>query len=423
MVVTALGSSPGGGGSTLVLVNDNPLTVPIGGIGTLTPNNLNVGDSGFTAAQLTWSVVSLPAHGTVLKNGITTTQFTQADINNGLITYQEDGSVATSDTISLFATDPAGNSVSAAFSFIINSTPAGGVGLIGGLDVNSQLELLYLAYYNRPADAPGFAYWQGQITQAETSGRSELTAITNVADRFEPQAEAFALYPFLKNAGADLTTPAGQAGLSTLIGTVYGNLFGRVPDAGGASYWVGQITSGAVPLGEAILAIANGAAGTDVVTVRNKIAAALIVTEASPLSSAAVSSVSSRLPANVALTISASGTAIDPGTGTHVIQFIPGASADTMVLHIGGTDQITGFDIAAGDALDVRGLIAEARLNLEDVLPNLSFYLTISDAGPDAMLLFDTPGHGSGRAVAVLRNAGNTVRNLSDLTGRNAIQT
>jgi hypothetical protein len=42
-------------------------------------------------------------------------------------------------------------------------------------------------------------------------------------------------------------------------------------DSGG-EYWVDQIVTGSVPVGESILAIANGAQGSDATVVMNKIA-------------------------------------------------------------------------------------------------------------------------------------------------------
>ena len=53
------------------------------------------------------------------------------------------------------------------------------------------------------------------------------------------------------------------------------NMFDHAADPAGAAYWLGQITTGAVGLGSAILAIANGATGTDATEVQNKISVAL----------------------------------------------------------------------------------------------------------------------------------------------------
>ena len=123
------------------------------------------------------------------------------------------------------------------------------------------------------------------------------------------------------------------------------------------------------------------------------------------------------------IVISASNSVIDPGTGGSSIQFIAGAGHDTVVLHQGATDLISGFDPAAGDALDVRGLFAASGLNAADVMPNLGAYLTVAGQGADAALLFDPTGHGGGNVVAVLTGLGGAVPNTATLTGRGAVLT
>jgi hypothetical protein len=150
-----------------------------------------------------------------------------------------------------------------------------GTGLIGGLNFNQQLELVYIAYFDRAADGGGFAFWGGQNLQGQESGQSAALALTNIANSFALQPETYALYPFLSTPDLNLNTPAAQAGLTSFITSLYENLFDRAPDAPGEAYWVGQLTSGAVGLGAAALAIASGATGADVIEVQNKIAVAL----------------------------------------------------------------------------------------------------------------------------------------------------
>ena len=334
--------------------------------------------------------------------------------------------------------------------------------LINSLSVNQQLELVYIAYFNRAADGGGFTYWQGQTA---------YLTLTSIADAFAPQAETIGLYPFLSTPNLNLNTPAAQSGLTTFINSVYQNMLGHAADAAGAAYWLGQITSGSVGLGAAALAIANGATGADAIELQNKITVALDFTTrtsavglngsgasaASLLSAAhnvlsgvdgtslndssvtagenatiayissAKSGTGSALAASAAaangpITISVSNSTIDPGAGNHTIQFLAGASADTVVLHSGGTDQIFGFDLTAGDALDLTSLFAGAGLNVQDALLSLGSYLSIIDQGADAELLFDPLGQGHGGAVAVLRNLGSEVTNLGVLTSRNAVQ-
>ena len=96
--------------------------------------------------------------------------------------------------------------------------------------------------------------------------------MNNIANAFTPQPETIALYPFLGTPNIDLSSPSGQTGLTTfhqqsLPKTCSAMRLTRP----GAAYWVGQITTGAVGLGAAALAIANGATGADAIAVQNKV--------------------------------------------------------------------------------------------------------------------------------------------------------
>ena len=154
-------------------------------------------------------------------------------------------------------------------------------GLLSLLSSDQQTELIYIGYYDRAADGGGFNFWEGQdaLAQAPTTtggfGQSAAVALTNIANSFTPQAETIAIYPFLSNPNPNFSDPTVQAGLTTFIENVYGNLFGHSADSGGLAYWTGQIESGAVGLGAAVLAIANGATGSDAIILENKITVAL----------------------------------------------------------------------------------------------------------------------------------------------------
>jgi Cadherin-like/FG-GAP-like repeat len=105
-------------------VNDNPLSVKLGGTGTITSNLLQVSDPDNTDAQLTYTVVAAPLDGTLLKNGVATSSFTQDDIDNNRITYHETANNVTSDSFTFNVSDPAGNhTANASFQINIPRTP------------------------------------------------------------------------------------------------------------------------------------------------------------------------------------------------------------------------------------------------------------------------------------------------------------
>ncbi|WP_254509452.1 beta strand repeat-containing protein [Anatilimnocola floriformis] len=117
---------------TITAVNDAPvlavntgLTVFEGDAATtITSAQLAVTDVDNGAAQIVFTVLSIPANGTLALSGTAlgiNATFTQADINNGLVTYAHNGSETTSDTFSFSVTD--GNTTIASTPFAITVTP------------------------------------------------------------------------------------------------------------------------------------------------------------------------------------------------------------------------------------------------------------------------------------------------------------
>jgi hypothetical protein len=119
------------------------------------------------------------------------------------------------------------------------------------------------------------------------------------------------------------------------------------------------------------------------------------------------------------ITVSSSDQLVDPGTGSFTIQFLPGTSKDTLVLHTGGTDQVSGFD-PASDVLDLSALAAGTGLGLTGNLSALSNYVSVADQGGNAVVQFSSAGTGGGGTVAVLQGLGGT--SLATLIAQGAIR-
>ncbi len=119
----------------------------------------------------------------------------------------------------------------------------------------ADIQKLYIAYFNRPADPNGLTYW---MAQGLTLGQ--------IADSFSKQAEYATVF-------------AGKTTEDT-VNTIYNNLFGHKADVAGLNYWTGQLLNGKVTLGQAALAILGGATGADKVAVDSKVAAATSFTTA-----------------------------------------------------------------------------------------------------------------------------------------------
>ncbi len=119
----------------------------------------------------------------------------------------------------------------------------------------AQIQNAYVAFFNRPADVAGLNYWSSYAGSA-----------ADLLDTFAQSAEYQDLYANLNN--------------TQLVNAVYKNLFNHAPDVAGLNYWVAQLDSGALSIGNVAYAINKGAQGTDAAIITNKVAAAEAFTDA-----------------------------------------------------------------------------------------------------------------------------------------------
>ncbi len=129
-----------------------------------------------------------------------------------------------------------------------------------------EIQNLYIAYFNRPADVDGLAYWQ-------TGAQANMTAV-QIAELFSAQKE-------YASAFANFST-------SQTINALYKNLFNHAADSAGLTYWVGQINNGTFTIGQAAIAILTGATGADAVAVTSKFNAASAFTSKMSTNTAAI---------------------------------------------------------------------------------------------------------------------------------------
>ncbi|MDX6531732.1 MAG: hypothetical protein QOH41_4022 [Blastocatellia bacterium] len=109
------------------IANNTGITVNEGSTGnTISSAQLSVTDPDNTAGQLTYTVGTAPAKGTLKRSGSGLSggsTFTQDDVNSSLITYDHDGSETTSDSFMFTVSDGAGGSIgSTPFSIIVTPT-------------------------------------------------------------------------------------------------------------------------------------------------------------------------------------------------------------------------------------------------------------------------------------------------------------
>ena len=118
-----------------------------------------------------------------------------------------------------------------------------------------QVQNAYVAFFNRPADVEGLAYW-----------KSYPGATADLYNTFAQSKEYNSLYANMNNTQA--------------VNAVYQNLFGRSPDVEGLNYWVSQLSNGALKIGTIADAVNRGAQGTDALIISHKVTAAVNFTQA-----------------------------------------------------------------------------------------------------------------------------------------------
>jgi len=113
------------------------------------------------------------------------------------------------------------------------------------------LQKAYVAYYGRPADPPGQAYWAGRLDAAGGS-------ISAIIDAFGNSNEFNQRY--------------GGLSFSALVTNIYQQALARDPDAGGLAFYVGELQAGRRTLQTIALDVVNGATlGRDATVVANKL--------------------------------------------------------------------------------------------------------------------------------------------------------
>jgi len=124
------------------------------------------------------------------------------------------------------------------------------------------IQQLYVAYYNRPADVAGLAFW----VNAYNNG----TSIDTISKNFNNAAEYTNAY-------------AGKSA-DAIVNTVYQNLFGRTADSVGLDFWGKKIAAKEITVADLVKFItagalnADGTPNADGAVFNNKVAAAVAFT-------------------------------------------------------------------------------------------------------------------------------------------------
>lgn len=106
----------------------------------------------------------------------------------------------------------------------------------------SVVKSFYLAYYGRPADAAGLAFWTLQLERAD----GDFGAI---ASAFSSSLEAQARF--------------GASDATARITQIYQQLFDRAPEQAGLDFWLQALENGSVTIADIAVQIMGGAQGSD----------------------------------------------------------------------------------------------------------------------------------------------------------------
>jgi hypothetical protein len=122
-----------------------------------------------------------------------------------------------------------------------------------------NIQKLYVAYFNRPADTAGLKYWESVVEAAN----GDTTAVSAA---FAADTEYKTAYDGMSNAD--------------IVNKVYMNLFGRPAEAAGKDFWAKALDNKTITIDQVVTAIASGAQDTDLVAYNNKVKAAAAFTAA-----------------------------------------------------------------------------------------------------------------------------------------------
>ena len=123
---------------------------------------------------------------------------------------------------------------------------------------DTQIQQLYVAYFNRPADAAGLAHWANAMAQGVTAAQ--------ISSAFAQSLEYQVEYSQSTNAG--------------VVNAVYQNLFGRPAESEGLAFWVKALTEKTMTVENMVDLISKGAQGSDKVAFDSKVVVATAFTNA-----------------------------------------------------------------------------------------------------------------------------------------------
>ncbi|MCL2020748.1 MAG: DUF4214 domain-containing protein [Betaproteobacteria bacterium] len=164
------------------------------------------------------------------------------DSTTGLITIAATTAVG-SHTFTITAADGINPDATMNFTLVVNSA------------TDDDIQKAYIAFFNRPADVPGLKHW-----------RSHPGDMQDILTLFSESEEYLSDFDGLNN--------------TEILTKVYQNLFGRLPEYEGLSYWLAQMDAGWITIANVAYEVLGGAQNEDFDIIVNKARTANMFTAA-----------------------------------------------------------------------------------------------------------------------------------------------
>ena len=130
----------------------------------------------------------------------------------------------------------------------------------------NDLQKLYVAYFNRPADTKGLAYYESVLEATKGDAKALATTMAAISADFSTSAEYKAAYANMSNAD--------------IVNTIYQNIFGHPADDAGKKFYADLLDAKKLTIDNVVTQVAGGAQGSDKTIFDNKVNASLAFTTA-----------------------------------------------------------------------------------------------------------------------------------------------
>jgi hypothetical protein len=221
-------------------------------------------------------------------------------------------------------------------------------------------QLLYVAYYGRPADSAGQQFWADQI---------DAVGVAGVAADFGASAEFDARF--------------GEMSNEELVQNLYQQLFSRDGETAGVEYWTNVLNEGA-SLAQIAYEIANGAQGADVTARDNKVSVSQQFTDLAGDAYAGDDAASSARDFVMTINADTDVETVDVQAAVDALSEAPASDlTEALAAYEATVEAQTAAEVAYSEAVVEAGLIADTDANddgIADAFNSTTDYVAQAEA-------------------------------------------